>query len=336
LVVVDGSSPTIAGGNIRETLVRTWPVQRSWMRWRLRNLGMWMRNSLFKPVTVRRIRKAARKSDYDVLHVVSHGPYCAALCTDEFCRGKELWVSFHDHFRTMQCSAHDMGLLWKRADRRLVISDEMAAEYTRLFGPGVYELVTDGVETAEIRQPARQIGTPVSIYFSGLLHVEYIPLFETLANALDALARRGIASKLVLRGTQRLRCLTGRSFETEYRLPTLDRADLKAELDAADILYLPIKFTSPEFYLHSLSTKMVGYLGAPGAILYHGPADAAVCRLLEKWDAAVCCGSLDTGELMTCLQQLLGRSRPVSANAKTLATAQFDLAGIQARFWGGK
>ena len=336
LGVIEGFSSRGPWGNIREKLVPAWPLQRRWMRWHLRNLGIWMRNRLFKPVTVKRIREAARKIEYDVLHVVSHGAYCATLCTDEFCCGKELWVSFHDHFDTAQCSAHDLGLLWKRADRRLVISEEMAAEYTRLFGPSVYELITDGVETAEIRQPAQQIGTPVTIYFAGLLHFEYIPLFEALANALDALAHRGMAFKLLLRGTGQLGFLAGRSFETEYRPITLNSADLKAELDAADILYLPMKFTTPEFYRYSLSTKMVGYLGAPGTILYHGPADAAACRLLEKWDAAVCCGSLDTGDLIACLQQLLGQGRPVSANAKALATAQFDLAGIQARFWREK
>ena len=334
LGVLEELSSSPARGNIRETLVPAWPVQRSWMRWHLRTLGFWMRNRLFKPVTVKRIREAARKIEYDVLHVVCHGPYCATLCTDEFCRGKELWVSFHDHFATMPGSAHDAGLLWKRADRRLVVSEEMAAEYTRLFGPGAYELITDGVETAEMSQPAQQIGTPVTIYFFGLLHFEYIPLFKALANALDALARRGMAFKLLLRGTGRLGFLAGRSFETEYRPFTLNSADLKAELDAADILYFPVKFTPPEFYLYGLSTKMVGYLGAPGTILYHGPADAVACRLLKKWDAAVFCGSLDTRDLITCLQQLLGQGRPVSANAKALATAQFDLARIRARFWG--
>ncbi|PTQ99355.1 hypothetical protein C8P68_102171 [Mucilaginibacter yixingensis] len=334
-LVIDGFSSVLPNGNIKETLVPAMPVHRPWMRWRLRNLGMWLRDVFFHGLTTRRIRKAARQMDYEVIHVVDHGPYCAALCVDEFLEGKQLWVSFHDHFNTTKSNAENTRRLWQHATRRLVISEEIAAAYSRLFGEAQYEIITDGVEAQEIRQPSAQIGVPINIYFAGLLHLHYIPLFKTLADALDRLSNDGLQFKLVLRGTQQLNELNDRQFEVDYRPVTLNNADLKAELDAADILYLPIKFTTPDFYLYSLSTKMVGYLGAPGAILYHGPADSAACHLLKNNQAAICCGALDTDDLVASLRALLSSGEQVSIRAKELARNRFDLKTIQQRFWAG-
>jgi len=332
-LVVDGFSSVLPKGNIKEILVPAIPVHRPWMRWRLRNLGIWLRDTFFHSLTTNRIRKAARQIDYDIVHVVDHGPYCAALCVDEFLKGKQLWVSFHDHFKTTKSNAENTRRLWQHAARRLVISEEIAVAYSRLFGNAQYEIITDGVETQEIRHPSAQIGNPVNIYFAGLLHLHYIPLFKTLADALDKLSNEGLQFKLILRGTQQLNELNNRRFDIDYLPVTLNNADLKAELDAADILYLPIKFTTPDFYLYSLSTKMVGYLGAPGAILYHGPADAAACYLLNSNQAAICCGSLNADELVASLRQLLSNGKEVSTQAKELARNRFDLKTIQQRFW---
>jgi hypothetical protein len=113
----------------------------------------------------------------------------------------------------------------------------------------------------------------------------------------------------------------------------LDDAELKRDLDAADILYLPIKFVDPDFYLHSLSTKMVGYLGAPGSILYHGPADSAACNLLRESRAAVCCNSLNTENLVLSILQLVEGNTDVSVHAKQLSQTMFNLDQIQDRFW---
>lgn len=332
-LVADGFITSLPQGNIKEVLVLASPVNRKWMRWPLRNIARWMRHKVIKPFTTAKLQRAARQIDYDIIHVVSHGPFCAALATDELCAGKQLWVSFHDHFNTAYSTYNDTRTLWQRADRRLVISEEMAAEYTRLFGQGNYEVITDGVTPDEIKQPRLLEGKTFNIYFAGLLHLHYMPLFEVLANALDVLAKQGYRFKLVLRGTQQLPFLTNRQFQVDYRAVTLDNDELKAELDEADILYLPIKFTSPDFYLYSLSTKMVGYLAAPGAILYHGPADSAACNLLKKSDAALCSSGQQAEILVAEIQELITKSETLSANAKKLAAAQFDMHMLQARFW---
>lgn len=334
-LVVEASGTGPAKGLIKEVVVFAGPTIKPWARWKLRNLLTWLRVGIFKRYTIGKIRQAALKADYDVLHVVNHYTFSAALCDEKFIKGKQLWASFHDHYNEIKSPVDDTRALWERADRRLVISDELGQKYQQEFGNKQYEIITDGVKDEEMNLSEKPVGDPITIYFAGLLHITYLPLFKALADALDILTKQGQSFKLVLRGTQNLDFLQSRSFITEYRPMTLNNAELKNELDVADILYLPIKFTNPYFYLYSLSTKMVGYLAAPGVILYHGPGDSAACSLLIKADAAVTCISINVDELLGDIEHALRDSHGLSANAKQLAQKRFKLADIQKRFWQG-
>ena len=320
-------------GKFDETIIYASPVTRKWMRWYLRTWITWLRQRFFKSYTISQIRKTAKNFSYDIIHAVQHGPFAAALCDAEFCKGKLLWVSFHDHYTTTHTTKKDADKLWNNADRRLVISDEYGKEYQKLFGNLPYEIITDGVAPDEINTSSATIETPVLVYFAGLLHMGYVPLFKVLAVVLDSLTNQGFAFKLLLRGTQRIDFLNNRKFEVEYLPLSFNDTELKAELNSASILYLPIKFTDHDFYLYSLSTKMVGYLGAKGAILYHGPSNSAACQLLQKADCAVCCTSLNETELEADIKSLLNNKVQISQNAKSLAQKQFDLTNIQNRFW---
>lgn len=335
-LVVEASTIKPHEGSINETIVYATPVIQPWARWKMRNLLIWLRNKAFRPYTINKIRRAAAGIPYDVLHVVDHGPFAVALCTDEFCAGKDLWVSFHDHFLTTRGTFENSSMLWNMAKRRMVISDELGIEYQKLFGKKDYVIITDGVAEKEMSQPVTANKLPVVVYFAGLLHLDYIPLFNVLANVLDELSKQGYSFKLVLRGTQQIPFLQDRSFETEYRPLTLNDAELKQELDTSTILYLPIKFTQPYFYLYSLSTKMVGYLGASGAILYHGPADSAACHLLQKSNAAICNTELAVDKLSEDMLNLIANKTTIVANAKLLAKQRFNLAEIQSQFWQTK
>ena len=335
-LVVEGAWTKPQTGSITEKIVYASPITRRWMRWYLRDGIIWLREKAFKFWTINRLRKAAREIPYDVIHVVHHGPFSAALCTGEFCNSKKLWVSFHDHFSTTHSSFEDSKKLWKMADRRLVISEELGTEYQRLFGGLDYEIITDGVENDEISGPIKEDPMPYVVYFAGLLHIAYRPLFMVLADALDLLVKKGILFKLILRGTQHIEFLDNRSFEVEYRPTSLNNAELKAELDAASILYLPIKFTVSDFYLFSLSTKMIGYLGGKGAILYHGPRDSAACNLLVNSNAAISCNTLDVNDFVDCINNIMINGNYISNNAKILAKKTFNLAAIRKRFWQQK
>jgi hypothetical protein len=322
-----------ATGAIAEKIIPAIPLRRPWMKWRLRDIATWIREKPFKQYTINRIRREARAVNCDVIHIMSCGPWSTALCGDAALSKKPLWISIHDHFSTTQCPFEDARRLWNQANRRLVISPDLGAEYQRLFGDLAYEVITDGVLTHERSATAETTQMPFVIYFAGLLHIEYIPLFRVLADALDMLAKRGLSFKLVLRGTQRLPFLKGRSFETAYLPVVLEDAILKEDLDAAALLYLPIKFVDPDFYRYSLSTKMVGYLGAAGSILYHGPYDSAACRLLQETQSAVSCTSLDADEMVRAILRLINEQNVLSANAKELAGDRFNLELIQERFW---
>ena len=320
-------------GIIPEKIVPAVPLRRPWMKWRSREVFNWIRDKPFRQYTTNRIRREASAISCDVVHVMGCGGWSTVLCDDPLFAKKPLWVSVHDHHRTTQCPEKDARELWNRADRRLMISNELGKDYQRLFGEKDFELITDGLLSHEISAVAGRPQSPYTIYFAGLLHIEYIPLFKVLAEALDKLTQTGLSFKLVLRGTQELSFLGGRSFETQYLPMVLDDATLKDDLDAAAILYLPIKFVDPDFYRHSLSTKMVGYLGASGSTLYHGPADSAACHLLRESKSAVCCNSLSTEDLILSILQLVEGNTEVSVYAKQLARTMFDLKQIQGRFW---
>ena len=320
-------------GAITEKIIPAIPLRRPWMKWRSRDIATWIREKPLKQYTINRIRQEARAIDCDVIHIMSCGPWSTALCNDEVLANKALWISAHDHFATTQCPFKDASQLWNMADRRLVISPELGNEYQHLFGHLPYELITDGVLEHEISAPAETMQEPFVIYFAGLLHIEYIPLFSVLADALDLLSKKKLSFKLVFRGTQQLPFLKDRSFETTYLPFILDDTALKKDLDAASILYLPIKFVDPDFYRYSLSTKMVGYLGAPGSILYHGPQDSAAGRLLQETHSAVTCTSLEVGEMVKAILHLINEKNTISSNAKELARNRFSLERIQKCFW---
>jgi len=330
-LVITEFQATPLKGNVEEVFVSAVPLSHYWMRWYLRDWITLLRKNVFRFITITRAQRAAKNIPYDVIHVLNHGSFSAVLCNPAFCGGKLLWVSFHDHFLSTNTPRKDTDVLWNNANRRLVISDELGIEYQNLFGNKPYEIITDGVSADEVSKPSATIGNPVMIYFAGMLHLHYMPLFNVLAEALELLNKQGLAFKLILRGTQQLEFLRNRSFEIEYRPVTLDDTELKEEMETASILYLPMKFTTSDFYLYSLSTKMVG----PGTIIYHGPIDSAACRLLQKENAAVCCGSLEIAELVENINSILLDQNDFSANAKLLAKSKFNLNKIQQKFWLG-
>jgi hypothetical protein len=318
-------------GLITEVAIPVFPLQRPWMRWHLRTFGRFIREKLFLKQKAERIKKVASSIECDVIHVINHGPHSTVLCDDQF-SDKPLWVSFHDHFST--CSTFvDAQTLWNKASRRLMISKELGIAYQQLFGNKEFEIITDGVLAEEISIPTAEARSTISVYFAGLLHIDYLPLFEVLADALELLTNNGTPCELVLRGTQPVDFLEGRSFKLDYRSDFVTDESIKKELDEADILYLPIKFTLPDFYLYSLSTKMVGYLGASGAILYHGPHDSAACNLLRSNGASENYSAYDAVELKGLILKLLRNKLSISTNAKTLAKEQFDLSKIRNQFW---
>lgn len=335
LVVSDELIKVSPGKNINETIVFASPIRRPWMRWVLRGWATQVRERVMQFYTKKKLRKAASIVQYDTIHIINHGVFCSAFNDELIHKKKQVWVSFHDHYST--CSSfRDVKALWDLSDRRLMISDELGLEYQRLFGDKNYELMSDGVSTAEISAPMENVKNPYIIYFAGLLHLDYLPLFQVLADALDYLSQKGEVFKLILRGSQQVDFLENRRFITEYKSDFISDIDIKKEMDLATILYLPIKFSVPEFYLYSLSTKMISYLGTSGAILYHGPSDSAACKLLTKEKSAASCTTLQVKDMVSSITNILHDFKKISANAKKVATNKYNMENIVNEFWQGK
>lgn len=319
-------------GDIPEVLIELYPPQKKWARSFIRRFFSWLRKKVFLKSTIKQIQKHILEGNADILHIIDHDIYSKTVLTLPN-KDLKLWTSFHDHFLTSGGSFTITGQLWMGSTRRLVISQEMGLEYQRLFGEKKFEVITDGVSLDELSEPKDiQESIPTSIYFAGLLHIDYIPLFMVLADSLDVLAEKR-QFKLILRGTQQVNFLANRKFVVEYLPLSMDNELLKQELDAADLLYLPIKFTIPEFYKYSLSTKMIGYLGGAGCILYHGPSDSAACNLLRNNQAALICTSLEISDLTKTIVSSIDVGKGKSINAKKLAQEQFLLEDIMQTFW---
>ena len=319
-------------GEIKEIAISAFPIHRPWMRWKLRGLFKWLRESVFCNLTKNKLKRAVSKTEFDVLHIINYGPFFGVLGDEKLLINKQLWTSFHDHFSL--CSSYiDAQKLWNLSNRRLMISQELGEEYQRVFGHKEFELITDGVSQQEITVPKVTNKDYTTIYFSGLLHLEYYPLFKVLIEALDKLSNQGYSFKLIIRGTREIKILKSKKIEIDYRVNFISDEKIKKEMDSSDILYLPIKFSKPNFYLYSLSTKMISYLGASGKILFHGPSDSAACNLLQKNNAAVPCVSLDVEEMVNKLKEIISIDNKLSQNAKELAKAKFDLTNIQKTFW---
>lgn len=330
---ISGNTNSQKLDKINEIIIPAFPLHRSWMRWKVRNLFIFLREVTFKHLTRKRLVSAGKKIKFDILHVINHGCYSTSLCSEVILGNRKLWTSFHDHFSTTGSSFQDTKFLWSRSDRRLVISSELGVEYQKLFGFQYFELITDGLFRSEISAPIKWKSAETKIYFAGLIHLDYYPLFSVLADALDSMTSDGYSFELILRGSGTLKFLQKRKFKVTYKNDFITDAEIKAEMDLADILYLPIKFSVPEFYLYSLSTKMVGYLGAAGKILYHGPDNSAACKLLKKNNAAFLCITLDETDMRNNIVGLLESDITIKENAEMLALNSFDINIINKNFW---
>ena len=319
--------------NDREILCTMRPLHRKWMRSFIRNFSFFVRDKLLYSYNEKTIRAEASKLNFDILHVIHHHKYANSLTQFALKKNIPIWVSFHDHFRSVGCSENNSRDLWKFATKRMVISKELGDHYCQLFGYQPYIVVTDGLKEAEISSSKPQINSAkINIYFGGVLHYEYYPVLKSFFNALDILSKQeGVKISVVLRGTQKVDFMDNCHFDVELRKATLDNEILKQEMNEADILYLPMKYTDEYFYKYSFSTKMIGYLGASGNIFYHGPKEAAAAKFLENNNCGVICDSLDTDMIIEKLRIVIG-SNAFSLAAKKVAYEQFLLKNMQQLF----
>jgi len=227
-----------------------------------------------------------------------------------------------------------LGEVWRGADIRFVISEEMGHEYNRRYGKRPFTIVTDGVRELP-SQPRPCPRDSLRIYFMGAVHTAYEKNFVSLVHALSLLKVHAPSFDIqfTIRG--------GLPFalpETEIPVTVLGwgtQEDVELDMKQADVLYLPLPLESrfDSFTKYSLSTKMVTYLGSGIPILYHGPEQSAAGRILSKHHAAFMAHTTDTEKLVHALSSMSEERDRVVRNALSLTDSRFRIEQQRNRFW---
>ena len=307
----------------------------------------WMPNKL-EPLFARRFeRKLERRlksCGATAVHSIPHG--LDFIHAHRIARrlGLKFFVNVHDDVRhtAARVSGNEECLtrldeIWKDADGRFVISEQLGEEYCDRYGRRPYHVITDGLES--LAKPCARPESVLRIYFMGLFHIRYEPNFRVLLDAIELVRkeRPGLTVSAIFR-CGGLRSSVIRDFRGLTVLPFGSEADVDADMREADLLYLPLPLSEDagDFVRYSLSTKMITYLGSGLPILYHGPEVAAACSVLSGRDAAFRCCGLDSITLAEVLRKIVDQPAEVSAkvsNALSLAETRFMLRDQRRRFW---
>jgi glycosyltransferase involved in cell wall biosynthesis len=227
-----------------------------------------------------------------------------------------------------------LSYVWPRADGRIVISEPMGEEYCQRYGDYSYEVVTDGLSGELPSAPKSTPRDRLHVYFMGALHLTYHPNFQAMFEALERVqaSKHELDIAFSSRGSALPEHDT--SFAT-HNLPFATEEEIQRDFERVDMLYLPLPFGEEyeSFWRYSLSTKLITYLGSGVPILYHGPKEAAACRLLSENDAAHCVHSLDPGEIVDTLLTSSASRERIAHNALDLGRNRFRREDQRRRFW---
>ncbi len=286
-----------------------------------------------------RLAALCRARGVRVLHAIPHGPEFWHSFVVARRLGLGYALSVHDdlpynlpNIPYLAWAMDRLGDVWREADARFVISEAMGEAYTQRYGARPYRVVTDGL-TRVAHAPRVRPGGGLSVYLMGSIHISYEANFRALFKALGQMRRQGRDARMVTRG--------GFPFETreggvplEVR-PWGSEADVQADLDEADLLYLPLPFEArhASFVRYSLATKMVTYLGSGLPVVYHGPERAAAGRLLARHDAALLATDPGPGALVRALAAPEPDRQRVAGHALDLADRRFRLVDQRRTFW---
>ena len=300
---------------------------------------------LFRRRFVQRLEAACRSAHALALHAIAHG---GVDFHHAYRLAKKLSVPFflqvHDDVvytsvgRAPPHVVSDcLAEAWLGADLRFVISNELGQEYNQRYGVRQFVVVTDGLDRVALAP--RAVPKQLRVYFMGLFHLVYERNLQAFVEALELLSSdlpQSVTRSMTLRCGS-IRSALRKQSRLVRVLPFGSEADVQADFESADWLYLPLPFTEEHraFGAYSLSTKMVTYLGSGIPILYHGPPGTAAHNLLAKNRAAALITSLDPNEITRGLVRLLAddASAEFAANALSLARTNFLRGEQHERFW---
>jgi hypothetical protein len=289
-----------------------------------------------------RLHSVLQEQGIKVIHLLANCYSIVPVSKVASALGIPYFISVHDdmehvskHHLLMEQVRASMGRVWREARGVFVISEEMGQEYSRRYGAREFAVVTDGLKCVA-DAPQRRPEKSMRLYFMGLFHNSYAQNLRAVLDALKIV--RSQRPDWDISVTCRCGAISAPVHEDDVPvvvLPFAPEAEVEKDMESADLLYQPLPFQeqSQAFSKFSMSTKMITYLGSGLPIFYHGPSDAAACKLLARHDAAAICTTLDREGVATQLLEALARRESIINNALALARSQFMLADQQRRFW---
>jgi glycosyltransferase involved in cell wall biosynthesis len=304
-----------------------------------------MTTALFAPSFRRRLKALCQNMNVRAIHTVPHsGIDFAQAQTVAHDLSLPFFISLHDDLAyTAAAEASSavrepaMREAWLKANARFVISEALGHEYSRRYGAREYRVVTDGLTEVQAYREKPEANV-WRIYFMGLFHLDYECNLRAFLEALNIFEGEhpGVTTNMTCR-CEYIRPHVWKGIKQISVLPFADEAQIQRDMQAADLLYMPMPF-GPEhenFARYSVSTKMVTYVGSGIPIIYHGPTASAAFDLLHRNGAAIFLNTLDPMEVARSLGQLTPRQcAEVATNAGSLARREFMLADQTREFWG--
>lgn len=290
----------------------------------------------------KRLRAFAEQNKVKAFHAVAHDydhvivqqvaeemgvPYILSIHDDVYYNNRREDPKF------VQALLKGSEVCWKKADELVLITEALGEEYGRRYGKKPYIVVTDGLTS--ITPPREGRANTETLYFMGMIHLSYYDNMDATCQALKLLNQQtGSNWKFVIRGSDKPMPFASAQGIAEMR-PFGSDADVKKDMEEADLLYLPLPFGEEHavFVRLSLSTKMVSYAGSGIPMIFHGPADAAAGLLLEKYNAAGVATSKDPQQIADAILAAHKRGNALAVAAGKLAEDQFMLKDQREKFW---
>jgi hypothetical protein len=330
------------GAAIEEVHIPTRPGLGRLDRTRLRR-AFGLLDEVFRPLFEHRLRKVLRDKRVKAIHTVPHTYDIVTINRVASDLGIPHFLTIHDELEyssgghlLMPRMVLAMGEAWRNASGIFVISEEIGREYCRRYGAREYRVVTDGLSFVA-EGPKERPAQSLRVYFMGLFHLSYGPNFRAVLDALKIVRSQHPDWEISVTSRGGWTSCPVRADDVPVKvIPfTLDPNVMQQDMLSADLLYQPLPFQPSAAALgrFSMSTKMVTYLGSGLPILYHGPEDAAACKLLTRHQAAIASVTLDADTIAEQLTEGMSNWNTVVSNALALARSQFMLAEQQRRFW---
>jgi len=183
---------------------------------------------------------------------------------------------------------------------------------------------------------ASELDGEIRIVFTGAVYQAHYDAFRNLIAAIKLLKRPNL--KLHLYTAQSPASLAAEGIEGHIVFHEHQALSaMPAIQQQADILFLPLAFTSPYPILikTSATTKLGEYLAARRPILVHAPPDSFLTWYFRQHDCGLVVDQSDPAQLAQAIEQALSNpdlQQRISVNAWARAQADFDLRTARAKF----